>query len=346
MKGPIHPATLHDPAEAAAAWLLRFVEEAPGEAVQAEWRRWLDSAPECRAAYARAYEAWEAMDDTADAPWLDAMAREACADVQRRFLPQRGLRSRGWRVAAACLVLALLLGGAGWWYVAAPVTYATGLGERRTVQLDDGSQVSLDADTRVQVAYSRDHRSLRLLHGRVACEVAKDPLRPFSVRAADKVVVATGTEFSVELVANQVRVVLYEGHVAVLDAGGSASQPQAVRLQGSQTAADTKLAPGRELVMPVHLDAAVVTPINPAQSLSWEHGQLYFDDETLALAVARVNRYSHTRLAIGDTAAAGVRVSGVFTAGDTRAFVSGVTAVFPIRVVDRNGVQTLVSTAH
>lgn len=345
MKRPVDPATLHDPAEAAAAWLLRFIERAPSEAAQSEWRRWLDSAPECRAAYARAFEAWEAIGDTDDKPWLDSMAREANADMHRHLLAQRGLRTGGWLLAAACLVLALIVGGMGWWYATMPVTYATGVGERRTVQMEDGSQISLDADTRVEVAYSNDRRSLHLLQGRVACEVAKDPLRPFSVRAADKVVVATGTAFSVELLADQVRVVLYKGHVAVLDASGSAPLPKAVRMQGSPLPADAELVPGRELVMPLHRDFAAVTTVNPVQSLSWEHGQLYFHNVPLALAVARVNRYSRTRLAVGDGTAAHIRISGVFTAGDTNAFVSGVTTVFPLHVVDRNGVQTLESTS-
>src|SRR3546814_17339617 len=47
------------------------------------------------------------------------------------------------------------------------------------------------------------------------------PLRPFSVAAAGKIVVATGTEFSVELLGRETRVILYEGHVAVLN--GSAA---------------------------------------------------------------------------------------------------------------------------
>lgn len=336
MKRPFDPAMPSDPADAAAAWLLRLVEDAPDAETQAAWRRWLDSAPECRSAFARAFDVWQALDSAEAAPWLAAMAREARADLQQRRL-QRAPQRRRWIAAAAVIFLTTIVAGAGWWYATAPVTYATGIGERRVVQLADGSRISLDAATRVEVMYSRDHRRLRLLKGRLACNVARDPLRPFSVAAADKVVVATGTEFSVELVSDQVRVVLYQGHVAVLDADASAPVPEAVRLQGSAAAADAALLPGRELVVPAHRDGAVVSPVNPAQSLSWERGQLWFDNEPLALAVERVDRYARARIEVGDAAAARIRVSGVFTAGDTDAFISGVTSVFPLRAVIRNG---------
>lgn len=345
MKNNIDPANLHHPADAAAAWLLSFADNPPDEATTARWHRWLDSTPECRSAYARAFAAWQALGDIDETPWLDALAREANAELQQRMQSQRGWRVRRRMLAVAGVVMALLVGAAGWWYALSPTTYATGVGEQRTVQLEDGSRLSLDADTQVQVAYTNDHRRLRLLQGRVACKVAKDMLRPFSVRAANKVVVATGTKFSVELVSDQVRVVLYQGHVAVLD-GDSAGALQTVHLAGSQAPADTILSPGHELVMPEHHNSASMTPINTAQSLSWEHGQLHFNDEPLALAVARVNRYSNIRLAVGDTTAAQTRISGVFTVGNTNAFISGVTTIFPLRVVDRDGVPTLETTSQ
>src|SRR3546814_20684114 len=94
--------------------------------------------------------------------------------------------------------------------------------------LDDDSRLSLDANTRVRVKYSRAGRQLWLEEGRARFEVAKDPLRPFSVAAAGKIVVATGTEFSVELLGRETRVILYEGHVAVLN--GSAATRATLKL--------------------------------------------------------------------------------------------------------------------
>lgn len=326
-----------NPVDAAAAWLLLLCDHEPSEAERADFVEW-DRDADNHTAFMEALETWHSIDDVANEPWLLDLLQDARTARLRHFRRQP---PRRWMLAAACLALVFFFAGGLWWYVTAPVTYSTGIGERRVVQLGDGSQISLDADTRVEVSYTRDHRRLRLLQGRVACDVAKDPLRPFSVHARNKVVVATGTEFSVELVSNQVRVVLYEGHVAVLDVDRGNSHPQPVFLAGSRAAADSALMPGRELVIPVQIDSATVSRVNPAQSIAWEQGLLYFDDEPLSTAIQRVNRYSREQIALSGTKAASVRISGVFEAGNTAAFVSGVTAVFPIRAVDRKGVVTL-----
>ncbi len=338
MRLHVRASSIHDPVDTAAAWVVRLSEDDPSAAERAEFQKWLEDDPGNRAAFVRAFDAWHGMDDAATEPWLVGLMADAQVDSRRR-LRRQPIRIR--LLAATCLILALFVGGAVWWYATSPVIYATGIGEQRVVQLSDGSQISLDADTRVKVVYTKDRRWLRLLQGRVACEVAKDPLRPFSVRAANKVVVATGTEFSVELVANQVHVVLYRGHVAVLDVDGGTAHAKPVRLLGRPGAADSKLVPGRELVVPARTDAARVSQVDPSQSLAWERGLLYFNSVPLNAAVQRINRYSRKPIAIGSAAAAQMRISGVFEAGDTAAFVSGVTAVFPIRVVDRNGTKTL-----
>src|SRR3546814_18419265 len=115
-------------------------------------------------------------------------------------------------LVAACVCL--IFAGITIWRTQQPQVYATGLGERRVVMLDDDSRLSLDANTRVRVKYSRAGRQLWLEAGRARFEVAKDPLRPFSVAAAGKIVVATGTEFSVELLGGVTRGTHSNGHVA------------------------------------------------------------------------------------------------------------------------------------
>jgi transmembrane sensor len=73
------------------------------------------------------------------------------------------------------------------------------------------------------------------------------------------------------------------------------------------------------------------------RSLAWEGGELVFNDEPLVRALERVNRYAETPVTLGDPAAGQVRVSGVFNAGDTAAFVEGVTAAFPLSARSSEG---------
>jgi transmembrane sensor len=118
-------------------------------------------------------------------------------------------------MALAAAGLSLVV-GAGLWLWLKPDRYETGTGERRVVALADGSQLAMDAQTKVTVDYRADGRHLVLEQGRATFTVAKDPLHPFSVASHGSLVVATGTQFGMEWLGDQTRVVLYEGHVAIL----------------------------------------------------------------------------------------------------------------------------------
>src|SRR3546814_13586908 len=85
-------------------------------------------------------------------------------------------------------------------------------------------------------------RQVELLAGRAKFDVAKDPQRPFTVAAGDKLVVAVGTSFSVELIDGQVRVILYEGQVEVRDRNSAVkaqAAPRRYRLKAGSELAET-----------------------------------------------------------------------------------------------------------
>jgi transmembrane sensor len=94
-------------------------------------------------------------------------------------------------------------------------TYQTGIGQRSTITLADGSTVELNAKTRIKVSFNETRRNVVLVGGQALFHVAKNPQRPFIVRAGDRDIVAVGTAFDVRLDATSVRVTLIEGKVKV-----------------------------------------------------------------------------------------------------------------------------------
>lgn len=335
--------------EEAGLWCARLADGGLSAAEQQAFETWLDQSPANRTLLDATVRTWQALEEADGSPELIAMRAEALEGVrrsqQRRWARGAvGGRRVGLALAASILMTVAAAFTWSWWM---PDHYQTGIGERRVVSLTDGSKLSLDAATRVDVRYRGDRRELWLRQGRAKFAVAHDPLRAFSVAAAGKVVVATGTEFSVELLQQQVRVVLYEGRVAVLEAR-SGAPPQAVRLargaSGDAPApADQALTPGRELIAAAQGGAARVIPADLGRTAAWEAGQIVFSDEPLASAVERMNRYGEETLTVGDPQAGKVPVSGVFRAGDTEAFVTGVTAVFPVAVRQIEGRRTFVT---
>jgi transmembrane sensor len=326
--------TVYDPqlpefvrAEEAARWCVRLCEGEMKGSARAQFTRWLASDPAHRAAFDQAVAAWQEVSAAEGTSEILALRVEALESLRRTQRVRAGRRLLGIRtrwVLAASVVIALLFGMVAVRY---PSTqqFSSGNGQRRNVSLADGSSVSLDASSEVLVRYSAAQRTLQLLRGRAKFQVAKDPRRPFLVRAADREIVATGTMFSVEIVQQEVQVILYQGRVSV-------AGPDRVR---------TALVAGDELIAPISLAQVHVETANVTRSLSWESDQLEFVDEPLASAVERVNRYARTPIAIGDAAAASERISGVFTAGDTRAFIEGITAVSAVKAEERNGQEVL-----
>jgi len=334
-------------AERAATWAARLAEGALPSGQQREFEAWLDADAANDVALREIMGAWDAVEHYAASAEMVEL-REAALASARRTMRRRtrpGPRLRViWAIAAAIVLFVAVVGGGAWMWLT-PKTFQTGVGERRVVALSDGSKLSLDADTVVKVAYTRENRKLWLERGRARFEVARNPLRPFSVTAADEVVVATGTAFSVELLQKQVHVVLYEGHVMLLDRASQGAR-RTVAVGEKTIPADQLLAPGRELILPVRTQTLTVAPAvvaasDPVRSLSWEGGQLVFEDESLATVVERMNRYAERPLLIGDAGAANLRVSGVFRAGDTDALVQGLAAAFDVKARSGPGGVTL-----
>ncbi|KRA59555.1 iron dicitrate transport regulator FecR [Caulobacter sp. Root655] len=327
--------------EQAALWCVRLADDDLSRAEHEELQAWFDADETHRGLLDDAVTAWRAIEEQAASPGMIALRGEALEDLrraQRERWARPAQRPALWTALAASLVVAVAAGVA--WRASLPDVYRTTEGERRIVELADGSRASLDSATVLKVKYESGRRRLWLDSGRAKFSVAKDPLRPFSVAAGDKLVVATGTVFSVERLTGQMRVVLYEGHVAVLDdRTGRSETPVPIRI--GAVPAEKLLTPDHELVTSTSSDATVVSPTDPARARSWENGQLVFQDEPMDLAVERVNRYARDKLRIGDPGVGRLRISGVFTSGDTGAFVDGVTAVLPVHAVAANGVTVL-----
>ncbi len=337
---PTRLETGHDPMQQAAGWCLKLSGSEATLEEQLEFEVWLEESPDNREAFRKAAALWSAVPETSDMPEVigaraDALEAMRAAN-QARWRPRL---VRAWKPALALAASLCLVAWVSLLVLYDPATeYGTGIAERRVVQLEDGSRLSLDAATSVEVDYDDDSRSLRLVSGRAKFDVAKNAARPFTVRAADKLVVATGTSFSVELVRDQVHVILYEGSVEVI--GASAADKLASR-QALEAA--RRLEPGDELVSDSGRQSDSVTRADLPQSLDWQTGQLTFTGERLDVAVERVNRYSKQKIVVRDPRLASERISGAFNAGDPAAFIDGVVTLFPARAERKDGEIELVA---
>jgi transmembrane sensor len=192
--------------------------------------------------------------------------------------------------------------------------YRTTVGSQLSVPLADGSVLTLNTDTSLDVAYTASLRLIVLKKGEANFNVARDPSRPFQVQIGTRLVQAVGTEFNVKLgsLKEDVRVTVSEGTVKVLD-------PQAPQSRHKSAAAHTELLVRAGEEATIGDGGERVRRIEVSQieaSNAWQRGMLVYKGETLDTVIADVSRYTTVRFSISDESIRSKRVGGVFRTGD------------------------------
>lgn len=291
----------------AANWVARLSGGA-GEGDHAAFRAWYEADPRHREAYDRMAALWS------------ASGKLSMPESSRARQAAGGNRRLGYAIAASFLALVavallLLRGNLADGRAEPGAAYATAHGELRQVVLPDGSRLTLDAGSGIEVRFSDSERRLVLREGRARFAVARES-RPFVVAAGTNEVVATGTVFDVSLLGGRLAVVLLEGSVELRQ--GHVPAPRAVH----------RLTPGRRLIVEGE-SAPVVAPAARGDT-SWADRMLEFDDTPLGEAVAVANRYGRVRIRLADERLAALRVTGAYRAGDTEGLARSLAAAFDL----------------
>lgn len=325
------------PDEAAVYWVLQHDRGDLTAADQASLDAWLAASEAHARAFQKANGVWDVFEDADSDPHLTALRQAALATKppQRRWIPAVGAGLAASLAAAAVLLPGQLgLNDGSVQSPAAEVAstapapepaglrFSTAKGERRIIQLPDGTRVTLNTDTAVALAYTPGSRLVRLTRGQALFEVAKDASRPFTVEAAGRRVTALGTVFEVRLDPGRMKVVLVEGRV-VVDRASAASEPL--------DPAPTLLKPGQALVAELGVPQRVA-PVDVGSELMWREGYVSLEDAPLATAAAEMSRYTSTSIRVLDDETGRLRISGVFRTGDADRFTGLVRELLPVRV--------------
>lgn len=232
-------------------------------------------------------------------------------------------RQRQRRKALQLMSLALLgsgVAGLAWqqlpWrvYTAA---YRSVTGERRAIALEDGTRITLNSDSAIDIDYDANERRVVLRRGEIYVETGHGPGsvgRPFLVQTDAGRVQALGTRYSVWQQPEQVLVNVFEGAVRIQPRAGAVLQ-----LQAGQGAV---------------FDAGGVRVPSPAQSAAWVDGLLVAERMRLDDFLAQLGRYRPGLLRC-DPAVGGLIVSGVYPLDDTDRVLEALQTALPLRVTRR-----------
>lgn len=298
--------------DARAAYWVAHEDRGPLSAEQvAALDAWLNEDVRHRGAYARAHAVSLRYDRAR------ALDRQTAPAETTRLTARR--RSH-WRPLAAAAAVLLLAGPFAMRFFATDA-YETRLGQVLRMPLEDGSIVTLNSNSRIEVRFDDRIRNVRLLRGEAIFDVAKDRAHPFVVTAGGTEVTAVGTSFRVRRLAGATDVLVREGIVEVAEA----SAPKPLRLVANTK---TEVRPGaRAVVAPTR-----VGEIN--RELAWRDGKIAFSGETLQRVAVEFSRYSRTPIRIPDPEVAKLRVVGLYSATDPVGFARAAAHTMDLEAVE------------
>ena len=318
--------------QSAADWLVRR-DRGLTAAEQDEFLQWLAVDPR--------HGEWFALhrsvvaDFSALARWRPEHSEEPNPDLLAP--PRRKIRWLAPTVLASAAAIALT---AIWWRAApaTPNTAVVASNEIKRLILEDGSAVELNQGAVVTTEFSATERRATLVHGEALFVVAKNPLRPFVVRAGSVDVRAVGTAFSVRLDSSAVEVLVTEGRVGVERVNPDARQG----LEAKPVPLDAGQRATVSLTSTEPPQIVAVTPQAIAQHLNWQPTLLDFSSAPLGAAVAEFNRRNRVQFILADAELAAMPIVASIRSDNVEGFAKFLAAAPSVQIERRGATEIVV----
>lgn len=297
-------------------WLAKLNSSNVTQEQEEEFFAWLNKSPLHQAAYIKAEDLWERGDV------LQRLPEKAKGDLRDQW--------QGWAAACASLVLVVF----AFFFVTADKSthyeYQTAVGEQKDVQLEDGSHLTLNTNSKIHLSLNSKSRTATLVQGEIFFDVAADKSRPFDVMTKSGVVRVVGTHFSIRELADDTLVTVIEGRVALGHHKNDEKEfvPTAL-LQANQRLNFNGLKTG---AVPENLDAA--------RELSWRNKQLIYKGRLLGDVIADLNRYFPVVITLADPSLSSHEITAVIRLTDLHTTLQALTQPLGLSVdVDPAGTK-------
>lgn len=307
----------------AIAWFTRMNGK-PSRADRRHFEAWL------RAdwVHGQAYNDLRTMWSSAGAPGTD-VAREEEQALSRHLDNVRRMRetkTSGKTGGIIGLCLCACLAGS-WIWLERPklfqdlqADYLTARGERRMINLPDGSTILMDADTALGVDIGASERRVRLLRGTAFFTVRHSNI-PFVVRAGDGEARVLGTTFDVAMQDDRVSVTLESGSLQVT---------------GATTSQHVLLSPGEAVAYGA---SGMDRPekIDLEERTAWHDGRFVFNNARLGDVLKQIERHRPGRIIVVSGSLADRRVSGSFSIDNPQAALASVQSLVGFQMTELAG---------
>lgn len=313
-----------------AGWVVALGESHPPDPeVLRACRAWCDADPRHADLFAQMSRMWGAL---APDPHVAPAALRSPGPTARRRLGSGGVAGAG----ALCLVL---LGAVVGRMEVAPGSLSwsawtsdlhTAVGEMRRVALDDGSSLTLNSDSAVDLEFTASQRLVRLQRGEVFVDAAGDSgLSSLRVVSPDGVVVTQGVRYAVRREGNAVHVaaladpVLVQVHAREGEAGSATDAEAGTATRAVRAGEQWRF--GAALPAGARQDGAI-------DPLAWRPGRLVFHDVPVDEVLRELRRYRPGLLGSDALGLHGLRFTGVLPADRPDDALALLQRALPIRI--------------
>lgn len=248
----------------------------------------------------------------------------------------------GLRIGSVFAIVATLV--LGFWFGKAPSTsddieqyhaFVTKAGEQSTINLSDGSSVTINVASRVLVPidYAEGNRNI-VLEGEALFHVESHSTSPFTVTSGPTVTRVLGTTFSIRRYANDTvtSVAVRDGRVGVDTAVVSASQQLLVfdgRALGESSIDGANVKGGT--------DRYRIEPLN-SKKFEFANGILAFDNIALVDAIPELERWYDVEIKLIHPELRNEKIDGGFKVGSQASLVSILELTFNVQVIQKGRV--------
>ena len=204
-------------------------------------------------------------------------------------------------------------------------SYATAIGAQKKFALADGTVVTLNTNSQLDVEMLADRRDVQLVRGEAFFEVVHDNKRPFKVYANRYVVRDIGTAFAVHLLEKGlVDVRVTKGSVEIAASTSKGAVSDNVKSLGVVGA-------GQDVLFGQRIErSAVMSEAELGRKLAWRQGQLIYAGQPLADVLADVSRYTDIEIELADPGLRDLPVGGAFSANQIEAIIAALENNFGI----------------
>lgn len=206
------------------------------------------------------------------------------------------------------------------------VTYQTAVGQHSTIDLTDGSKLTINTNSLLTVDFSANERLINLVKGEIFIDVAHDTSRPLSVIVNDTVFQAVGTAFNVKKSFNEsIELLVTNGKVLIAEL--EAIKPSSKNSSGVKMAMNLHIhnaqaaTPGDKVVIKFSEATSKQQKLSLSSedikvSLGWLDKKLIFKGKTLLDAMDEVSRYTDSEFIIPEENLRNLKIAGVFKTDD------------------------------